>query len=161
MNTSSELQNSLRISKLVDLIKRARLAAHLPHLPDADEAQIASDWAKFLSQIPADRLEDCYIEAMRDRELKGALGYHELAGAWRKMRADERAQAYVPPESTFASGPRCRYCDDTGWQPLKDAQLRNVVVKCACDGTSRYCEPHWIRNIQGRWERAGLKAVAS
>jgi hypothetical protein len=35
------------------------------------------------------------------------------------------------------------------------------VVRCACNGTSRYCEPHWIRNARGRWERSHLKVVAS
>jgi hypothetical protein len=164
MNTHSELQQSLRISRIAEIIKRARLAAQLPQFSDADAAQVASDWSMFLSQIPTDRLEDCYLDAMRERQTKGALGYQELAAAWRKMRADDRAQTYAPPDSTFASGPRCNYCDDTGWQALtvdSPPGRHDAVVKCACDGTSRYSGPHWIRNARGRWERSHLKVVAS
>lgn len=154
-----------RLELVVEFIKRSRRAMQQSRLDDEELIETAKAIEGTLGSIPTRRLEDCYHEAMRERETKGPLTFQDMRAAWRKLRAEERAvgPTTVAPLGAFAPEPRCRYCDDHGWQAVDQPErgpYRYSVRACICDKAPAaerkaepLAEPYWEKLPSGRWQR--------
>jgi hypothetical protein len=161
----SQLTLSDRLELILEFIKRSRRAMQQSRLDDEELVETARAIEEMLGPIPTHRLEDCYREAMRERETKGPLTFLEILAAWRKLRAEERAIGPSPilPAGAFPPAPFCRYCDDHGWQAVDQAErapYRYSVRACICDRTPQsmrnkepLAEPYWEKLPSGRWKR--------
>ncbi len=144
------------------IISAARRRAGVSALSDAALADEIRDWQRILAPIPADRIEECELRAVRQRSVKALLQPQELLAAWRELRDEERArQPAVVAESIDGS---CPYCE-RGWQTyayLSASGNENTAARpCACDATPLEIrsleplrEPEWQkRKHSAIWER--------
>jgi hypothetical protein len=131
-------------------------------LSDAALADEIRDWQRILAPIPADRIEECELRAVRQRSVKALLQPQELLAAWRELRDEERSRQL--PAIAETSDSSCPYCDK-GWQTyayLSDSGNENTAARpCACDATpleirslAPLREPQWQkRKHSAIWER--------
>lgn len=72
------------------LILKVRLACSLPALNVEEFAAMTEAWCELLAPIvPPQRLNDCYVRAMSERESTFPLAVTEVLTAWRKITAEE------------------------------------------------------------------------
>jgi hypothetical protein len=134
-------------------------------LSDAALAEEIRDWQRILQPIPADRLEECELRAVRQRSVKALLQPQELLAAWRELREEDRAKRPPPqPGAETQDGVACPYCEQ-GWQTyayLSASGNENTAARpCACDATPLEIrslqplrEPEWHkRKHSAIWER--------
>jgi hypothetical protein len=143
------------------IISAARRRAGVSALSDAALADEIRDWQRILSPIPADRIEECELRAVRQRSVKALLQPQELLAAWRELRDEERSRQPPAPVS-IESGEVCHYCESTGWQTLAtrgESGNENTAVRpCACSAT-----PLEIRSLQPlrepQWQKRKHSAI--
>jgi hypothetical protein len=162
-SVASEGSDRLRI--IAGILERSNRALRLRSLGDEELVETARAVDEIIERIPTLRLDDAYHEVMRNRQVKGALQPQELLEAWYRLRGDERAISAPSqiPKGAFAPEPRCRYCDDTGWQPVDQPErgiYRYSVRACVCDAAPAserkqepLAEPYWEKPPSGRWRR--------
>lgn len=63
-------------------------------------------WAEVLSDIPIDRLNECYVLAMKRKESNFALGAPELVKAWSELSEVVRYENLTDDKDD------CTHCDD-------------------------------------------------
>ena len=134
-------------------------------MSDAALADEIRDWQRILAQIPADRIEECELHAIRNRVVKALLQPQELIAAWHAIREAERANR--PDPIKLEHGEVCWYCEGSGWQTLArkvpDSFGENTFVRpCACSAAPLEIrkleplgEPEWHKRKHSViWERA-------
>ena len=116
------------------IISAARRRAGVAALSDAALADAIRDWQRILAPIPADRIEECELRAVRQRSVKALLQPQELLAMWDEIRAEERERK--PPQIATPLDTVCYYCEGTGWQTYatrSDSGNENTAVRrCAC-----------------------------
>jgi len=150
---------------LAGIISAARRRAGVAALSDAALADEIRDWQRILAQIPADRIEECELHAIRNRVVKALLQPQELIAAWHTIREEERNNR--PASIVVESGEQCYFCEGTGWQTLArkvpDSFGENTFVRaCACSAAPLEIrkleplgEPEWHKRKHSViWERA-------
>ena len=151
---------------LAGIISAARRRAGVAALSDAALADEIRDWQRILAQIPADRIEECELHAIRNRVVKALLQPQELIAAWHAIRELERDQRLSVFQQS-PSGEVCWYCEGSGWQTLArkvpDSFGENTFVRpCACSAAPLEIrkleplgEPEWHKRKHSViWERA-------
>ncbi len=109
------------------LILKTRLAFSLPSL-DASEFPIAVEaWCEILSDVvPVERLQGCYLHAIKHRESTFPLAVTEILTAWRTINAEEHRQR----ERVKA----CRLCGGAGfgnvYDPATDTEVQKECPHC-------------------------------
>lgn len=154
-----------RLEIIIGIIKRSRRALQLSTLRDDALLETAQATGDLIGHIPTHRLVDSYREAMRVRDTKGVLQPQELVDGWYRLKSQERATSAPPsiPAGTFAPDPKCRFCDDIGWQAVDQPErgiYRYSVRPCACEilpekqqSKEPLQEPYWEKLSSGRWAR--------
>lgn len=84
-------------------------------------------WCEVLAPVvPVDRLNDCYLYAMRHRESTFPLASTELLTAWRVINTEEAAQRQLNKP--------CRLCSGTGfgtvYDPKTDTEIKKECPHC-------------------------------
>ena len=82
--SSTKSQNSERVAILLEIISKAHVALGRELPEQSEREQMLRIWAELLEHIPTNRLNPCYVAAMRDHEGMGMLAPHELVQAFRK-----------------------------------------------------------------------------
>ena len=154
---------SLRV--LAAIISSARRRAGLGVLSDEELGAEVRDWAVILEPIPANRIEECALKAVRERTVKGLLQPQEVLAAWRAIRLGEAAERDSRPVAVWADE-LCYYCDGSGWQSVAQttagSRNENTYVRpCACSAAPLNVrslvplrEPEWQkRKHSAVWER--------
>ena len=104
------------------LIVKTRLASSLPTFDTQELAAAVEAWSEILfGAVPGDRLNDCYVYAMRHRESTFALASTEVLCAWRIINAEESHQR----EKTKP----CRLCFGHGFGMVYDPKTDTEIVK--------------------------------
>ncbi|MBX7224317.1 MAG: hypothetical protein K1Y36_30660 [Blastocatellia bacterium] len=107
---------------MLDVVKRARLAALGQALSGTELKDTSRAWTEILMGIvPLERLNECYLTAMRNRNSTFPLNASELCTAWREMQAIER----FAPKPQVAD---CEICRGTGWEQMENRAVR----PCKC-----------------------------
>ena len=142
---------------IAGIIREARMLANAKPFTDDELIENARVVGEAITGIPTARLMDCYRSAVAIRTSGDkVIGFADLRSAWTSICAMERA---TTPD---VGGYRCRFCEDSHWQPVFDREKAGqwggnygtFVVPCACDGSTKYQEPEWVKSTSGRWERA-------
>ena len=117
MTTEAASAQAARVAaSLSGIISAARRRAGVAALSDAALADEIRDWQRILAQIPADRIEECELHAIRNRVVKALLQPQELIASWHAIREEERNSRPAP--LVFEDGEVCWYCEGSGWQTL-------------------------------------------
>ena len=133
VNEASETsEKALNISgayrkAMARLIVKTRLACSSPTLDAQELAATVEAWCEILfGAVPGDRLNDCYIYAMRHRESTFALAATEILSAWRILNAEESLQRE-------RSKP-CALCHGHGfgmvYEPKTDTEILKECPHC-------------------------------
>lgn len=120
------------------------------------------EWAAVCGSIPEADLEPAYFRALRERTVRAAMQPGELFQVWQRMR--EANTHSFRPSKPIPEG-ACRYCENTGWQTLlipgESGALNSHARACACScaplsmrSEFPFREPHWLRDVYGRWTKA-------
>jgi excinuclease UvrABC ATPase subunit len=147
---------------LAEIISSARRRAGVSALSDDSLRSEIRDWMRILEAIPAERIEECNIRAVRSRTVKALLQPQELIAAWSEMRQEQSNRRAI---SLDPSPNQCYYCDGTGWQVLvthdENLNQNQSLRECACSSAPPRTrsefpkrEPHWQRDEFGRWMKA-------
>jgi hypothetical protein len=166
MTTEAQAPRRLELPQCLSaIISAARRRAGVAALSDAALADEIRDWQRILSPIPADRLEECELRAVRQRSVKALLQPQELLAAWRELRDEERSKRPPPAPVSIESGEVCHYCEGTGWQTfatIGESGNENTSVRpCACSAApleirtlAPMREPQWHKRKHSViWER--------
>ncbi len=149
---------------LAGIISAARRRAGVAALSDAALAEEIRDWQRILAPIPADRLEECELRAVRTRSVKALLQPQELLAAWAEIREADRAKR-PPSVEARSEADQCAFCGGFGWQTFAyrgEAGNENTAARpCACKATPMEIrsleplrEPEWQRRKHSAiWER--------
>jgi hypothetical protein len=159
------VQTSLQELPLMlgEIISSARRRAGIGALGDDALRSEIRDWMRILEAIPAERIQECNIRAVRTRTVKAVLQPQELIAAWTDLRAEESARRafLLDPQRS-----QCYYCDGTGWQRAiqiaeGSVNLNEYARPCACAAAPPKMrsefplrEPQWKRDEMGRWHKA-------
>ena len=147
------------------IIERARLACGQSILADPALVKTAEVWLEILGNVPPNRLDDCYIYVMRERQIRTAVQPIEILHAWRQIAATELYRnASVDQRNVTDNTYRCLHCHDQGYQHVLVRRGIGYVSVCArpcvCDAApvgqrSAFPleEPAWRCNLKGEWER--------
>ena len=109
------------------LIVKMRLACSLPAFDTLELAAAVEAWCEILADtVPADRLNDCYLHAIRRRDSTFALASTEILSSWRVINAEEsRMREMSKP---------CRLCGGTGfgmvYDPATDTEIQKECPHC-------------------------------
>jgi hypothetical protein len=160
--------------KISAIIERARMACGQSVLVDAALVKTTEVWLEILDNVPADRLDDCYIYVMRERQIRTAVQPIELLHAWRQIAATELYRsASVDQRNVTDNTYRCLHCRDHGYQHVRvhrGGDYYSICARaCICDAApvgqrsaSPLTPPEWRLNDHGEWERAKpFRAVRS
>jgi hypothetical protein len=115
--------NPERAKILGTIIDKVRIACSLPILEKDDLRVTIFTWNEVLEGIvPTNRLNDCYIWAMRKRDGRHPFSVSELGDAYREIVEQERYRSTVngPKQLTENSKANCEKCFGTGWEVIKD-----------------------------------------
>lgn len=130
---------------LAGIISSARRRAGVSALSDSALTDEIRDWQRILAPIPADRIEECELRAVRQRSVKALLQPQELLAMWDEIRSLDRERR--PPAVELPLDSVCYYCEGAGWQTYAfkaESGNENTAVRpCACDRT-----PLEIRSMQ-------------
>lgn len=104
------------------LILKSRLAYSLPALDVAEFAAAVEAWCEVLTEaVPRERLNDCYLYAVRHRESTFPLAAPELLTAWRFINTAEAQERQ--------SARPCGLCAGTGYGNVYDPKTDTEIVK--------------------------------
>ena len=104
------------------LILKSRLAYSLPALEVQELAASVEAWCEVLNDaIPIERLNDCYLYAVRHREGTFPVAAPELLSAWRFINAAESLQR-------DRSKP-CALCQGAGYGKVYDPKTDTEIEK--------------------------------
>lgn len=151
--------SATRLELIGDVIERSRFATSSSRLSDKDLAEAARSWDDALRDIPTERIDALYQEALRDRDVRGPFLPQEIVAVWRAQRkSGERASRYAP----------CGLCDGSGWQILAIhcptlSRDHTRARPCGCSNAQFPREPkrppNWERADDGAWYPANAEAA--
>ena len=102
---------------------KIRLVCSLPAL-ERDELAVAVEaFSEVLyGSVPAERLNDCYLYAVKHRDSTFPLAVTEIIHAWRAILAEEVARRPQP----------CFLCDGSGYATIRDPNDhdKDIVKEC-------------------------------
>lgn len=99
---------------------KIRLACSLPAFETQELAAAVEAWGEVLfGAVPVERLNECYLYAMRHRSSTFPLATTELIEAWRAISAEEAAQRRPP----------CMLCGGRGTALVYDKATDSDIVK--------------------------------
>lgn len=104
------------------MILKVRMAHSLPALNVEEFAAMTEAWCEVLAPIvPPDRLNDCYLHAMRTRESTFPLAVTEVLTAWRVINSEEgRIRERSKP---------CFLCQGKGTELIYDPKTDTEIQK--------------------------------
>lgn len=104
------------------LLLKVRLACSLPALNVEELAAMVEAWCEVLAPVvPANRLNDCYLHAMRNRSSTFPLASTELLTSWRIINAEESHERQFNKP--------CRLCFGQGFGKVYDPTTDTEVLK--------------------------------
>lgn len=101
---------------------KIRLAFSLPAFETAELAAAVETWCELLfDAVPPDRLNDCYLYAVKHRDSTFPLAVTELLTAWREIREGESREA--------TRKRHCYVCNGSGWGMVYDPKTDTESMK--------------------------------
>jgi hypothetical protein len=98
------------------------LACSLPALETQELAAAVEAWCEILYPVvPVNRLNDCYLHAIRSRESTFAIAATEILTAWRIISSEEARQRQRAQP--------CRLCFGWGYGKVYDPKTDTEIVK--------------------------------
>jgi len=150
---------------MIALIQQTRSLSSLP-LSVGDELTLAvSTWLDALAEVPDHLLVPAWRRATKDHDWSKAFPVMAILPAYKALILEDRA---AREKAAFSSSRRaddtyaCRYCDDTGYMPVKlycgsFGDWRSARRACNCAATpitQRMPIPDttdWARDDHGDW----------
>ena len=110
---------------IAKIILKSRLACSLPALEVVELKAAVESWAEVIEgAIPAHRLNDCYIYAMRNRTSKFPLESGDIIAAYKSIANNER---YRPlGQDRMIIGDVCLRCNGTGVEIIRDEEKKTT-----------------------------------
>ncbi len=130
--SASHLQVSTDLKKAVGhLILKSRLACSLPALEPREFSVAVEAWIEIINgAVPAMRLNDAYLSAMRNRETNFAIGAPEIVKAWKEIQESERHKGNTAWLSRMLSGDVCARCHGTGTEVIMNGNVATGSRPC-------------------------------
>lgn len=112
------------------LILKTRLAFSLPSLDVHEFPAAVEAWCEILANtVPVERLNDCYLFAIKDRNSTFPLAVTEILTAWRAIANEEAEQA--------KRNRHCHVCGGTGmgmvYNPATNTEIQKECPYCFGD----------------------------
>lgn len=106
------------------LILKSRLAYSLPAL-DVDEFKAATEaWCEVLVEtIPTQRLHDCYLHAMKNRDSSFPLSAGDMVRSWRDICNANRYKPVSAALDHMLRGDVCQDCNGTGTELIEEGAM--------------------------------------
>ena len=112
------------------VIVKIRLVCSLPAFDTVELAGAIEAFCKVLhGVVPEDRLNDCYLHAIRRRNSTYPLAVTEIVESWRAILSDETARRRL-----------CSLCDGSGYSVVRDPldHEKDIVKECPhCHGKAQ------------------------
>jgi hypothetical protein len=115
---------------VIRLIIKIRLVCSLPPLETIDLAAAAEAFCEVLNGVvPVERLNECYLYAVRHRTSTYPLAATEIIEAWRAILSDEVSKRRA-----------CHLCDGSGYAMVRDPDNHEQDIQKEC--------PHCFGKVQ-------------
>lgn len=113
-------------ARVGEILTKSR-AGHTQQLSDEEFQFTLASWLEVVAGVvPEHRLNDCYLQAMRNRASTFPMAPNEICMAWNEIRQSEMHRHNNQKQLTHGF---CEKCNNTNSEPIRDDLGRIIAAK--------------------------------